>query len=135
MDVVRVVGAGLVGAHVGVADERDTVGREHPRELLGVPGDHVALGMDEGVEAEDQVDRAIRDHRQRRAVVDVEAHAPVACEALPAVSHRRLGDVHGDQLVAELAQVVRPAPYPGAISRILWAGTNAWIRENNVTHH
>jgi hypothetical protein len=112
MDVVGVIGAGPVGAHVGVVDERHAVIGEHPRELPEVAGDDVGLRVDQGIEAEDEVDGAVSGDGQRSAVIDMEADMPVVGEALLAMGNGGVGEVNSDQLVTQIPQIVRPASIP-----------------------
>jgi hypothetical protein len=101
------------GGEIGVMDEADPVRRQLLGELAQVAAEHWRLGMDERIVAEDEIDAARRHRLQREAVVHVVGDVVRLGEAPLTGLDALRREVDDDQLVAQLLQIVRPAPEPG----------------------
>jgi len=95
-------------------EEADSARLQLAGELAHVGVEDVGFGVHEGIEAEGEVDRAVLDHLQRAAVVDVVLDVGRIREPCLAAIDALFGHVDDDQSLAEILQVLGPAPVPGS---------------------
>src|SRR3954470_18334714 len=95
-------------AVIRVMDEPASIGCQLARELSEICVDDIRLGVNERVEAEYEINRAVLDHLQRSPVVDVVGDVVGLGEALPAVVDALRGQVDDEQPLAEVLQILGP---------------------------
>src|ERR1700745_2908439 len=99
-----------MGTQVRMMYEPDTIGSQHARQFGDKSVDDIRLRVDERIEAEDKIDRSIRNHRKRSSVVRNERGIFGGAEALLARLDTPLGQIDANISVARREQIPGPPP-------------------------
>ena len=102
-----------VFAKIGMMNETFAADFQFRSEFAQVRFHHVAVGMHERIETENEIDGSIGNHRQRAPIIEVTLHARLSGETLATRFDAFIRAINGPQLLTIIFEIVRPSPEPG----------------------
>ncbi len=99
---------GNISPEIRVMDEPQAADRELARQFLQIGSNDARFDVDQGIEAEDEIDAVVGNHRQRHAVVEMEARVRARAKAMSAMGNTALDDINGVKTLAMLQEEFRP---------------------------
>src|SRR5437899_11011090 len=102
-----------VFAKIGMMNETFAADFQFRSKFAQVRFHHVAVGMHERIETENEIDGSIGNHRQRAPIIEVTLHARLSGETLATRFDAFIRAINGPQLLTIIFEIVRPSPEPG----------------------
>jgi len=102
-----------VRAKIGMMNKSFAADFQYSSQFVEVGRDEVTAQMHERIETEHEVDRAIGNHRQRAAIVEVRAHMRLCGETPTTRFDTFTGGVNGPQFLTIIFEIMCPSPKAG----------------------
>src|SRR5437763_12388384 len=100
-------------AEIGMMNEAFAAGFQFRSQFVQVCLYDIAVRMNQRIEAENKIDRTVRNHRQRAAVVYAAVHVRRSREALTTCFNAFSRLINGPKFFAVILQIMRPPSEPG----------------------